>query len=276
MSSRAVTVSVITISFRDLDGLRKTVDSVLAQRSSAAIEHIIVDGDSGSDVVDYLRSLPADSISWTSEPDAGRYDAMNTGIRRATGDIIWLMHSGDCFADPGSVEYVVNSLEHPASQWGYARVRRIAPDGSDLGVWGEVPFDFDRFSKFKFTIPHQAAFVGRDVSAEVGEYDTEFGLAADQLYLLRAALRHEPVVLDRVVCDFDTTGAGTVRPIADNFRDLRRAWDEVTYYPYGSRPRARLYSRFFEFRVRAFYSAYRVAASVRGRAAGRSGRRSGG
>ena len=114
------------------------------------------------------------------------------------------------------------------------------------------------------------------MSAEVGEYDVEFGLAADQLYLLRAALRQEPVVLDRVVCDFDTTGAGTVRPISENFRDLRRAWDEVSYHPYGSRTRARLYSRFFEWRVRAFYSAYRLAASLRGRAASRAGRRSGG
>ncbi len=52
----APTVSVITITFKDLDGLKRTVDSLRAQRYEGRIEHIVIDGGSGDDVVEYLSS----------------------------------------------------------------------------------------------------------------------------------------------------------------------------------------------------------------------------
>jgi len=53
----APTVSVITVSLRDLDGLKRTVDGVRAQRYDGPIEHIVIDGGSGNEVVDYLSGL---------------------------------------------------------------------------------------------------------------------------------------------------------------------------------------------------------------------------
>lgn len=260
MASKIGKISVVTISFRDLDGLKKTVASVRSQRCSVPIEHIVLDGGSGSDVEDYLTSIGDGLSYWRSERDNGRYDAMNRGIAQCTGDIIWLMHSGDCFSDPDALEYVVDHVEDPRGQWGYGRVRRVTADGDDLGEWGAIPFDLHNFVTAKSSIPHQGSFVGADLAAELGPYDEQFGLAADQLYLMRAALKKPPVTLDRVVCDFDTTGAGTVRPVKDNFADLRRAWDIVDYYPFGSRRRSRVQSRAIEYAVRGV---------LRGRSVGR-------
>ena len=72
----APTVSVITITLNDLDGLKRTVDSVRAQRYAGPVEHIVIDGGSGDDVVDYLSRCEPGFAYWQSEPDAGRYDAM--------------------------------------------------------------------------------------------------------------------------------------------------------------------------------------------------------
>lgn len=80
----APTVSVITISFNDLDGLQRTVKSVRAQRYRGRIEHIVIDGGSGDDVVAYLSGCEPGFAYWQSEPDGGRYDAMNPPLDRTT------------------------------------------------------------------------------------------------------------------------------------------------------------------------------------------------
>lgn len=271
MASKIEKISVVTISFRDPDGLRKTVDSVRAQQCAVPIEHVVLDGGSGPEVEQYLESIGAGLQYWRSERDNGRYDAMNRGIAQTTGDIVWLMHSGDCFSDPGALQYVVENLSDPRDQWGYAKVRRVGADGVDLGEWGFMPFDLHDFTIGKAPIPHQGSFVGADFAKQLGPYDEEFGLAADQLYLMRAALTKPPVTFDRVVCDFDTTGAGTVRPIKESFADLRRAWDTLGHYPYGTRRRSRLQSRAIEFLVRvAFHGRERVRAML-GRAPANGG-----
>ncbi|CAM2735593.1 glycosyltransferase family 2 protein [Skermania piniformis] len=252
-------VSVITISYRDLPGLRGTVASVRAQRTSAEIEHIVIDGGSGPAVADYLAGLDPQPAYWRSAPDRGRYDAMNQGIARATGDLIWLLHSGDRFADPDVVEAVRRRLDRPRTRWGYGRCRLVDADGQPIGTLGAVPFDRARFLAGRAVIPHQATFVGADIADRLGPYDEQFGLAADQLYLFGAALLQPPVVLDRILCDFDTTGAGSTRAIKYNFADLRRAWDVIGYYPHGSRAVARVESRCAEY-----YHRTRTAIQVRG------------
>ncbi len=120
----APTVSVITISFRDLNGLKRTVDSVRAQRYEGRIEHIVIDGGSGDDVVEYLSGCEPGFTHWQSAPDGGRYDAMNQGIGHASGDLLWFMHSSDRFSDPDAVAQAVEAIaDHgPACDvWGYGR-----------------------------------------------------------------------------------------------------------------------------------------------------------
>src|SRR6185369_9090461 len=106
----APTVSVITITLNDLDGLKRTVDSVRAQRYAGPVEHIVIDGGSGDDVVDYLSRCEPGFAYWQSEPDAGRYDAMNQGIAHASGDLLWFLHPRDCFSDADSLAHVVHTI----------------------------------------------------------------------------------------------------------------------------------------------------------------------
>lgn len=260
-ASDPLSISIVTICFRDLEGLRATVESVRAQQYSGPTEHIIIDGGSGPEVEEYLSTLEPQPAFWCSEPDGGRYDAMNKGIAKAGGDLVWLMHAGDVFADDTVLSDVASFIAHhpsPRSVWGYGQVRVIGRPGLVEPIWGAIPFDLHQFMIGSQPIPHQGAFFGADLLAELPPYDLDFGLAADQLYMFRAALHREPVGLRRVVCDFDSGGAGSVRPIQDSFADLRRGWDIVGVYPFDSRLKARVHSVYRETLARFLFGAIMI------------------
>lgn len=229
-------VSVVTISFADLAGLQATLPSVWAQRGDFDIQHIVIDGGSGPSVVDYLESQSARLAYWRSSRDGGRYDAMNIGIDRSRGDLIWFMHSGDCFSDAGSIAAGLDALGSPSreeirSSWGYGRVMLGDRAGTSGRQWGYIPFELQKFALGSEPIPHQAAFFGADLVARLGGYDVDFGIAADQLYMLRAALLRPPATTSRVLCDFDTGGVGSKRTLHDHYRDTRRSWEAAGYRP---------------------------------------------
>ena len=95
--------SIITINYNNKEGLERTIQSVLGQISKD-YEYIIIDGGSTDGSVDVIRQY-ADHISyWISEPDKGRYNAMNKGIRQATGDYLNFMNSGDTFHSSSVLE----------------------------------------------------------------------------------------------------------------------------------------------------------------------------
>ncbi|MET0929950.1 MAG: hypothetical protein ABWX74_10540, partial [Aeromicrobium sp.] len=179
---------------------------------------------------------------------------MNQGIARAGGEVLWFMHSSDTFADPDAVGSAVGALSGSGpvrDAWGYGAARIVGDDPRAGTVWSSAPFEPRGFALGVRPIPHQAAFFGADLVARLGGYSTDFGLAADHLFMLAASGLAAPVVLDRVVCDFDAGGAGTVRPQHEHFDDVRRAWDELGRYPVAGRATSRAWSRAVEWTARA-------------------------
>jgi glycosyltransferase involved in cell wall biosynthesis len=255
----APTVSVITISLHDLDGLKRTVDSVRAQRYEGRIEHIVIDGGSGDDVVEYLSGCEPGFAYWQSEPDGGRYDAMNQGIAHASGDLLWFMHAGDYFSDPDAVAQVVEAISGHGSArdvWGYG-IQKLIGIHSNRRPWGgPMPFNMSKFLAGLW-IPHQAAFFGSSLVSKLGGYDVDFGLGADQLFIFRAALLREPIAFQRVVCDFDVTGASALVPLSEFFRDRRNMCDLHGYYLLRGRRTSLAYMRGWEYTLRAAASTVR-------------------
>lgn len=262
------TLSVITISYHDPAGLARTLDSVAAQ-TYAPLEHIVIDGGSGPIVEKMLGD--AQLSYWQSRADGGRYDAMNQGVDRATGDVVWLMHSGDCFAEPDSAATGMTALRVAGSlrdRWGYGRARIVGDPVREGIEWGYSPFEMRNFALGIRPIPHQAVLFGVDLLRRIGNYDVNFGLAADHLFMLRAAQVELPIVIDAVLCNFDAGGAGSVRPQRDHFADIRRAWDATGFYPWGRRDITNLASRMIEYSARSKQLA-RSVLSRRARVGGR-------
>lgn len=224
--------SIVTITYQDVDGLRRTVESVEVQ-SLGDYEHIVIDGGSTDGSAEWLETNFTGA--WVSEPDGGRYPAMNKGAAMASGRYLWFLHAGDSFGDPTVLERVARLLDRhegdpPEWLFGFARV--VGPDRSVVGIIGFAPFTMFKFAIQRLSIPHQATAMRRSLFEQIGGYDDRVEVGADQVLLMAAANRSLPLAVADFLCDFDSTGMSANRPWVENLRDdiavLRQARSPVT------------------------------------------------
>lgn len=225
-------VSVVTICWQDLPGLRRTVDSVRSQ-SYGPMEHIIVDGGSTDGTAEYLQKLEPQP-NWSSRTDKGRYDGMNIGTARANGELIIYMNSGDVFHDSSTVEKIVSRYAKSRFAWAYGLSNIVGPSGT-VAVGGRIPFNHARFVIGGHVIPHQATIFSRSIVEAVGQYRIDIGLAADQEYMMRASMIKAPEGIADVLCDFDASGVGSARGAFHHYRDVARARKGLNVSVTGSR-----------------------------------------
>src|ERR1035437_2868268 len=98
-------ISIITVSFNSAKTISDTIESVLSQ-TYPDIEYIIIDGSSSDGSIELVKSFGNSISKFVSEPDNGIYDAINKGIRLATGDIVGILNSDDFFYDNNVIERV--------------------------------------------------------------------------------------------------------------------------------------------------------------------------
>ena len=211
--------SIITISYQNLDGLRATVESV-AEQTFRDFEHIVVDGGSIDGTAEWLaQNFSGD---WTSEPDDGRYDAMNKGADRAAGEYLWFLHSGDIFGDPTVLQRVADAIRSAPGgppQWLYGLARVVDPDGTLRGMIGFAPFTMFNFAILQRPLPHQATAIRTDLFRRLGGYDMRYPVAADQVLMMGAANVAPPLALADFLCDFDSTGLSANRSWWQTWKD---------------------------------------------------------
>ena len=126
-------VSVITATWNSGKTLRTTLDSVLNQ-SYPDIEHIIVDGGSTDNTMEIIREYEPrynGRLRYISEPDKGLYDAMNKGIRMATGEVVGILNSDDFYTSSDVVEKLEKELATNRVDAVYGDIHFV--DGNDLG-----------------------------------------------------------------------------------------------------------------------------------------------
>lgn len=126
-------ISIITVAYNSENCIGATIESVLAQ-TYGNIEYWIIDGNSSDRTVEIAESyrpmMENKGITYTivSEPDGGIYDAMNKGIRLATGDVIGLLNSDDTY-ESNALQTVAETFEQTDCELMYADIRIIKPDG---------------------------------------------------------------------------------------------------------------------------------------------------
>lgn len=132
-------VSIITIAYNSENCIGATIESVLRQKTGdgTEIEYRIIDGNSSDATVrvaeSYRRALEAKGILFSvlSEPDEGIYDAMNKGIRLATGEIIGILNSGDTY-EPEAVQTAAQTFREKDCDLLFADIRMHRRDGSSF------------------------------------------------------------------------------------------------------------------------------------------------
>lgn len=104
---KSIDITVITITYNNIDGLKATVESM---NYDLPIEHIIVDGKSSDETLTFLQTLNQENVRWLSERDEGIYDAMNKGLSMAKGRFVVFMNAGDSFHRQETLSELVDCL----------------------------------------------------------------------------------------------------------------------------------------------------------------------
>jgi len=172
-------VSIITVVYNNMEGIQATINSVLNQPYET-IEYIIIDGGSTDGTREIIEQNKSGISNYISEPDQGIYDAMNKGIKLATGDLIGIINSGD-YLEADAVENVVKAYTADSAADVYHGILRIfSGSGHFMQVIGND-------SSFLSTgmIEHPTCFVKRSAYEKFGHFDLRYKSSADYDFMLR-------------------------------------------------------------------------------------------
>lgn len=175
-------VSIITVTLNSEEHLETAVQSVLSQ-TYPNIEYIIVDGGSADGTLDIIKKYGNHVTKWVSEPDQGIYDAMNKGIKMASGELIGILNSDDWY-EKETVQTVVDvSLQNP--DYGLFHgdllfwsedlnpLYTLKPDLSFKEIWNKMP------------VNHPTCFIRKEVYEKMGNFTLQYKIANDYDLILR-------------------------------------------------------------------------------------------
>ena len=177
-------ISIITITYNSAKTLERALASVQSQ-TYKDIEHVIVDGASTDGTREVIEAYAKKhkNVRWVSEPDEGIYNALNKGIRMATGDVIGFLHSDDVLYAPDSIEQIAAAFQDPKIDVVYGDLQ-YCKNGKIVRSWKSNVFN-PRSLKYGWMPPHPTMYVRKEVYQQVGEYDEWFHIAADYDMMLR-------------------------------------------------------------------------------------------
>ena len=202
-----MTISIITITYNSAKSLQRALDSVQSQHYKD-IEHIIVDGASTDGTKDliaaYAKQHP--NVRWVSEKDDGIYNALNKGIRMATGDVIGFLHSDDVLYSSDSIGQIAAAFEDQNVDVVYGDLQ-YCNGGKVVRRWKSNDFNPSAL-KYGWMPPHPTVYVRRKVYEQVGEYDEWFRISADfdmMIRIFKAGYRSK--YIPEVLVSMETGGA---------------------------------------------------------------------
>ena len=200
-------ISIITATYNSGSTIKDTLDCIQRQ-DHPAVEHIIVDGGSKDNTLELVSGF-SHVARLVSENDKGIYDAMNKGIRLATGDVIGILNSDDMYMDPSVLSDVARAFEDPAVMTVYADLQYVHRDNPDrvIRTWRSGPFKKWNFY-YGWMPPHPTFFVRREVYDRAGLFNLELRSAADYELMLRILLKMgiSAYYLRRVIIKMRTGG----------------------------------------------------------------------
>lgn len=198
--------SIITVCFNSEKTIERTIVSVLSQ-SYKNFEYIIVDGASTDGTLNIIKSYTKkypDKIKLISEKDNGIYDAMNKGIRAASGDLIGIVNSDDYY-EIDALENISRAYDGKKYEIVYGMLRTIK-DGKEVSVyiknhqWLEEDM-----------ITHPTCFVTKGIYDDFGVYSLKYQYSADYEFMLRVSKIPQVVfrTVYKIISNFSLDGASS-------------------------------------------------------------------
>jgi glycosyltransferase len=213
-------ISLITAVYNNAEGLRASLTSNL-QQTHSDVERIVVDGASKDATLDVLNEHAPVLHHVISEPDQGIYNALNKGLRLATGDVLGLLHSDDLFASPNVLHNVAEAFVKTNADLVYGDLCYVRQEDTAQIVryWKAGDFERDKLTR-GWMPPHPTVYVRRELYERFGGYDEQYRIAADYDWMLRLLLQPDLTVayLPKILVNMRTGGASN--------RSLKNLWDK--------------------------------------------------
>ncbi len=212
-------VSIVTVAYNSENSIGKTIESILAQ-SYEKIEYLIIDGASKDKTVEiaefYRIALEEKGVEYriVSEKDKGIYDAMNKGIRLASGDIIGILNSDDWY-ERDTIQTVVDTFDETKCDLMFANIRMHKTDGSSF-------IKKARQRKFQTSRDwnHPTTFVKASVYKE--NLFRDLGIHDDYgFYLQIRRQKKKIVIVDKVLANFRMGGASNKRSLKASIKRIK-------------------------------------------------------
>lgn len=221
-------ISLITVCRNAAPVIKETLESVMHQ-THAVIELIVIDGASTDGTQEVVRGFGGRIAHFVSEPDKGIYDAMNKGLRVATGDVIGFVNAGDLLMTPDTIAHVVDAFQRSHVDAVYGDI--IMVDENDIHkvhrTWLSGTYHRENFRK-GWMPPHVGTFIRKDVYDRYGHFNTDLRIGADYEILLRFLYKHKvrTLHLREVLVRFRLGGMsnGSIKHILKANREVRASW----------------------------------------------------
>ncbi|MFD0762121.1 glycosyltransferase family 2 protein [Lutibacter aestuarii] len=214
-------VSIITINYNNQLGLQKTMDSVLAQQWRN-FEYLVIDGGSTDESIPIIKANEKHIDYWVSEKDSGIFNAMNKGIKKATGNYLLFLNSGDVL---NGATALLDFIKHPNFKGDIIYGDYVFENGQKIYPDGLTPLFF-----VKSSLPHQSTFFKSTIFDEMGSYDETYKIAADRAFYIKCFLseKYSFTHIQYPLTIFDLSG------ISNNlrFKKEKEAEDETIFKKY--------------------------------------------
>lgn len=198
-------LSIITINLNNLEGLQKTVNTVL-QQTFTDYEFIVVDGGSTDGSVEFIKENEDKLSYWISEPDKGVYNAMNKGILRSQGEYCYFLNSGDLLANENVLQSIFDTDSHESFICGNFITDKKG-ERERFTLYKDRDWVFSLYDIFSGFLAHQAFFINRKMFDKYGIYDERLRIMSDwKLFFIAIGINGEKVVykdVDISIYDMD-------------------------------------------------------------------------
>lgn len=182
-------ISIITVCYNSENTLEHTIESIRSQ-SYSNFEYIVIDGKSRDGTLSLIKENLDIIDHFISEPDEGLYDAMNKGVRMATGDIIGILNSDDVFADDQVLERLAQFHKTNDIMASVGNIIKSNDQGKLVRKYRSEGWQPQRLKR-GFMPPHPAIFFKKELFDCYGYYRTDFKIGADYELIVRLFLKHK-------------------------------------------------------------------------------------
>ena len=182
-------ISIITVTYNSANTIKDTLESIKNQDYSD-IEHIIIDGGSKDRTLEIINQY-AHVSKVISESDKGIYDAMNKGLKLATGEVIGILNSDDFYSSNQIISQIVNCFNENRTDTVYGDLEYVDSKNTDKVVrtWLSGNYKKKNFY-YGWMPPHPTFFVRKELYLKYGMFNTNFKMAADYEFMLRLLFKN--------------------------------------------------------------------------------------